>query len=258
MAAGVYEMEDLLPVPLGLSIDAADLAHDVTLGVLFSRGRPLVIEDVHRGCLHTNQEGRGVMGISSYLSPNSMLLMGQGDTLSRFKNWFDAVSPERTTLRKNKELWPPLHTPIMWERNISNRAAAMMHTIGGGFVPPQPPVWSMVTGRASYNDYNSREILGRWIDHPQRLWEVVYIALSSGVETIIHVGPEPNLIPATFKRMSDNVEVQTRGSLGMRALSTAVRRPWLKRVLPARTALLRAPLIEQVMLEDWLLENAPE
>jgi hypothetical protein len=47
-------------------------------------------------------------------------------------------------------------------------------------------------------------------------------------------------------------------SFGMRAVSGMVGRPWLKALLPARTALLRAPLLQHVILEDWLLENAPK
>jgi len=31
--------------------------------------------------------------------------------------------------------------------------------------------------------------------------------------------------------------------------------PWLKRLLPDRAALLRAPLVEQIVLEDWLLSQ---
>ena len=40
----------------------------------------------------------------------------------------------------------------------------------------------------------------------------------------------------------------------MRALSAVIRRPWLQSLLPRRVALLRAPLMKHVILEDWLLE----
>ena len=76
-----------------------------------------------------------------------------------------------------------------------------------------------------------------------------------GIETVLHVGPTPNILPATFKRLRDNVEAQTRGSVGMRALSAVVHRPWLKALLPERTALLRATSVQQVILEDWLLDQ---
>ena len=88
-----------------------------------------------------------------------------------------------------------------------------MQTLPGGFTAPQPPILSLVTGKASYNDYNARDILYRWIDHPQLLWDVVYESLTKGVETMVHVGPEPNIIPATFKRLRDNVETETKGAL---------------------------------------------
>ena len=55
-----------------------------------------------------------------------------------------------------------------------------MHTMPGGFTKPNPPVFSLVTGKASYNEYNAREILIEWIDHPQRLWDAVYETLASG------------------------------------------------------------------------------
>ncbi len=74
---------------------------------------------------------------------------------------------------------------------------------------------------------------------------------------MIHVGPEPNLIPATFNRLSDNIVQQTTGrgigKLGMRAVSGMANRPWLANILPSRTALLRAPAVKQIILEDWLL-----
>ena len=107
----------------------------------------------------------------------------------------------------------------------------------------------------SYSDTNSRELLARWVDHPQRLWYAIDHILSAGIETIVHVGPQPNIIPATFQRLAVDVEAQTRGRIDMRALSTIIRRPWLQSLLPKRTNLLRAPMIQHVMLEDWLLEQ---
>jgi [acyl-carrier-protein] S-malonyltransferase len=93
------------------------------------------------------------------------------------------------------------------------------------------------------------------------LWDAVYETLASGASTVIHVGPAPNLIPATFSRLSENVHEQTSGrswgKMGMRAAAGLARRPWLSTILPSRAALLRAPVVKQVVLEDWLLENAP-
>ncbi len=71
-----------------------------------------------------------------------------------------------------------------------------------------------------------------------------------GIETIVHVGPEPNLVPATFKRLADNVATQMASrsweGMGLRAVGQAVRRPWLAKILPVRSSLLRAPFVQQV------------
>ena len=255
IATGIHDVEGPLTVLLSHADEAAELAHDVSLAVLFSRGPELPLDEVHRQCLRVNSEGRGAIGVSTYISPNSLLLLGQGDTIKRFREHLTDVLPDRIHLRRNRHRWPPLHTCIVWERNIPNRSALMMHTIKGGVAFPKPEIFSLVTGDISYNDYNTRETLTQWIDHPQRLWDAVYATLVRGVETVIHVGPEPNLFPATFNRLSVDVEGQTQGSIGMRALSGMIRRPWLSALLPSRTALLRAPLVEQVILEDWLLDQ---
>ena len=258
IAAGVHDMEGPLTVLLTHANETVELSHNVTLGILFSRGPELPIEEVRRKCLQINSKGQGAIGISTYLSPNSVLLLGQGDTINRFKTDLHTTFPDRVHLRKNKNHWPPMHTCIMWERNIPNRSAVMLHTIQGGFKIPKPNIFSLVTGNTSYNDYNAREILTDWIDKPQRLWEAVYATLVRGIETVIHVGPQPNLIPATFERLRVDVEGQTRGSIGMRALSRFIRRPWLSALLPSRTALLRAPLVKHVILENWLLDQKIE
>lgn len=259
VAGGVMEMRHALRVPLSVAKDCAELAHDSTLGVLFSRGPALDTDAVQRLCLRINQAGQGVIGISAYLSPNSLLLNGQGNTIDRFQDLMSEWLPQRLHLRKNDYHWPPLHTPIVWQRAIPNRCAVMMHTLPGALQAPLPPVLSLVTGKTSYNDRNCRELMDQWIDHPQRLWDAVYETLAQGIEVIIHVGPTPNLVPATYTRLAENVKSQlAKGSwtgMGLRAVSRAVRRPWLAKLLPQRSALLRAPLVEQVVLEDWLLSQ---
>lgn len=262
ICGGVMPMDEALAPPLAMSPDCADLAHDVKLGVVFSRGPVLDFDAIERLCLRVNQAGRGVMGVSTILSPNSVLVLGQQDTVERFGKRMPELLHPAAHLRINPNRWPPVHTPIVWQRCVPNRAAVMMHTMQGGFHAPSPPVVSLVTGKTSYNDFNARDLLRRWIDHPQRLWEAVYATLAAGVETAIHVGPQPNLVPATFKRLSDNVRMQvggrTLGSWGLRAISRMVRRQWLSAVLPSRTALLRAPLVRHVILEDWLLAQNVE
>ena len=76
-----------------------------------------------------------------------------------------------------------------------------------------------------------------------------------GVETVVHVGPGPNIIPATFSRLATNVALQTKDKLPMQTLSSLVRQGWLSGLLPKRANLLRAPHIQHVKVEDWLLEQ---
>ena len=79
--------------------------------------------------------------------------------------------------------------------------------------------------------------------------------LAMGIDTMIHVGAQPNIIRATFKRLAENVVLQTSKRLGMRTLAGISGHPWLQALLPARTALLRAPSVRHVIVEDWLLEQ---
>lgn len=257
VAGGVLELPHALKAPLSLADDCVFLARDVSLGILFTRSAELPLDDVRRLLLRVNSEGQGVIGISAHLSPNSMLLMGQQNTLERFKELAQSL-PVKVQLRRHSERWPPLHTPIVWEKQIPNRAASMLHTLPFRLIEPRPPVLSLVTGRMSYTDYSARAIMHQWVDHPQRLWDAVYETLAMGVRTVIHVGPAPNIIPATYKRLADNVRQQTQDHFSMRMLSAAARRDWLKAVLPQRAALLRAPYVEHVILEDWLLEHAAD
>lgn len=257
IAGGVLDLVAALEVLLPLADDCAQLAKDATLGVLFTRSRELAIDDVRRLCLEVNQEGRGVVGISAQLAPNTLLVIGQHDTLDRLMERVRNSLNIHVHLRKNDQQWPPVHTPIVWQRQISNRAAERMHTMPLLRGDPQPAVYSLVSGTYGYTSSSARDLLCQWIDHPQRLWSGIYETLASGVATVIHVGPTPNIIPATFTRISADVLSQTQESRSLRALSAAVRRLWLRRILPQRAALFRAPFIEQIVLEDWLLDNAP-
>jgi [acyl-carrier-protein] S-malonyltransferase len=259
IAAGVYELPDLLRVPLAMADDCAALAHDVTLAILFSRGPVLDFDTVRRLCLEISQEGDGVIDISTYLSPNSLLLMGQNGTLNHFEKRIHDIFPKQVHVRRHQHRYPPLHTPIMWQRSIPNRTAVMLQQIPGGMRKPSVPILSMVTGAVSYEEFNSRDLIHQWVDHPQKLWDVIYKVLAEGIETVVHVGPEPNLLPATFNRLSNNLAAQIRGrdlgSLGRRTISHLVRRPWLTRLLPSWSVLFRARFMQHIILEDWLLEQ---
>jgi [acyl-carrier-protein] S-malonyltransferase len=257
VAGGVFAMKDALRIPLSMADDAAALAADVTLGILFSRGEQLSLEKVKQILMEINQRGRGVIGVSTYLSPNSLLVMGTGDTLAILSDRLRDILPKGLHLRRNENQWPPLHTPIVWQKFIPNRVALQLHTLPGGFTAPTPPVLSLVSGRISYDNYNARDHLVRWVDHTQRLWDAVYELLTTGIDTVSHIGGEPNIIPATLSRLATDVESQTRGSRRMRALSAVINRPWLKSLIPRQVALLRAPQIKQLVLEDWLLQHEP-
>lgn len=254
VAGGVLTMRDSLNIPLQMSRDAAELADDVTLAIVFSRSDKIISrQNVQRVCAEINQEGKGVIGVSAFLAPNSMLMMGQGDTIERLRKRKKQLSDDRVSIRLNDGKWPPLHTPIVWQKNITNRAQFLMHTVESSFTPPSIPVFSLATGEFSYDGTNTREVIGKWIDHPQLLWEAVDSTLLRGEETVIHVGPGPNIIPATFNRLATNVQLQTKDRFGLRTLSSITRQGWLSGLLPKRANLLRAPHIRHVILEDWLL-----
>ncbi len=255
---GVFTMEQLLPIPLGFANDCVELAADSKMGVLFSRSAVLDLDDVHALCRAVSSEGKGMVGPSAYLSPNTALLLGQGDTLDRVERLIPEFLPEKTNLRRKPQHWPPMHTPLVWQKNIPNRTAVALYHIEGGMEKPKPTVVSCVTGKASYDGVNTRDTLVDWVDHPQLLWDVIHETLVSGVELVIHVGPAPNLIPATFERLSNNVAKQLGNRylhlLG-RSINTSMNRyAWLPRLLP-KAALIRALFLEHVILEDWLLEQ---
>src|SRR5690606_21170326 len=98
IAGGVMEMQHALRVPLAMAEDCVDLAHDVTLGVLFSRGPALDFDSVQRLCLRINTAGKGVIGVSSILAPNSVLLVGQAGTVDHFGELMPEWIPQRLYL----------------------------------------------------------------------------------------------------------------------------------------------------------------
>jgi len=254
---GVYQMEQLLPVPLSLATDCAELTADTTMGILSVHGATLHTEDVEHLCESISRQGHGLIGPSTYLSPYQALLLGQHDTLSLLEREMTRYLPEGVTLRRRPNHWPPLHTPLVWERNIPNRTAMAMHHISGGDVKPTPAVVSCSTGTASYDEWNSRAILADWTDHPQRVWDAMENTLASGAEIVLHVGPEPKLFPTGFERLSHRVMKQLKmrhlDRLGSSVIPSISRSSWLNRKLPANAVLLRAPFLNHIILEDWLL-----
>jgi [acyl-carrier-protein] S-malonyltransferase len=254
---GVYEMEQLLPIPLSLAHDCADLTADTTMGILSSPSGTLEPERVQRLCSAISSQGHGLVGPSTFLSPYQVLLLGQADTLDLLEAAMRDYLPSAVTLRRRPNHWPPLHTPLVWERSVPNRAAVALYHTRGGNQRPKPAVVSCTTGRANYDEWNSRAILTDWTDHPQRLWDAMEHTLSSGAELVIHVGPEPKLIPTAFERLSGKVLKQLKNrhldSLGRRVLPSISRNHWLARRLPHTAVVIRAPFVNHLILEDWLL-----
>ena len=259
--SGLFDIAELVRIPLTLAADCAAMAFACTLGILFSRGPAISEAAVVQLCARITSLGGGTIGVSAILSPNTILLVGQGDTLLRFRESAAAELPQPTQLRLNEHRWPPLHTTILRQRGIADRAAVMLEKMRIGKFPPRPEVASLVTGKCNYAEHNAREILHDWVDHPQRLWDAVCEVLTADVKVVLHVGPEPNVIPATFARLSENIRQQIDADswegYGMRAAATLARRPWLAHLLPNRAILLRAPNVQHIVVEDWLLEHAP-
>lgn len=255
---GVFELDQLAQILFAMADDCAELAKNVTMGVVFSRGPGLSFEDVTRLCMKISSEGAGLISPSTHLAPNAILVLGENSTVQRFQEAIPDFFPERVNVRKNQHKWPPLHTPLVWQKNLTTRAATALATLRGGFQPPSPPIVSCVTGKASYNDYNARDHLVRWCDHPQLLWDALYEMIASGVDIVLHVGPDPNLIPATFQRLNTDISAQLGNTflrrLGRRVISQLALRPWLTPLLSQKAALLRVPFIEHIVLEDWFLD----
>ncbi len=253
---GSFRLDEILPVPLALAEDCASLAPDTSMGILFTRAPVLPEEAVERLCAAVSAEGHGLVAPSAFLSPNTALLLGQGDTISRVEALKDRFLPPKVMLRRNPNKWPPLHTPLVREKNIPNRTAVAMYKIAGNRPAPMPPVLSCVTGKYCPDGANLRELLIQWTERPQRLWDAIDATLAAGVSTVIHVGPAPNLVPATFERLTTNVNKHL-GNKYVRGMIRGMNRmSWLSTMLPHRAALLRAPFLHHVILEDWLLDVA--
>jgi [acyl-carrier-protein] S-malonyltransferase len=252
---GSFRLEELLPVPLALATDCASLAADTTMGILFTRAPVLPEADVMRLCAAVSGEGHGLVAPSAFLSPNTVLLLGQKRTIDRVEALMKEYLPAKAMLRRNPNRWPPLHTPLVRCRNIPNRAAIALYAIAGERPLPRPPVISCATGKFCDDALTCRETLVKWTERPQRLWDAIDATLTSGVGTVIHVGPAPNLVPATFARLSNNVNKHLGNRYLRGIVSSMHRHSWIASMLPHRAALLRAPFLEHIILEDWLLDG---
>ena len=261
VCSGIMPLADAMRIPVALAPDCAELGRDTRMGIVFSRTGELPAAEIDKLCVEITLEQKGTIAVSAYLSPNTILLLGQGKTINRFRTLCRERFDRFVYFRKNPHRWPPLHTPIVKQRAITDRASTRLQSSGGTLAAPKPPIASLVTGSIGYNDYNARQILTDWTDHPQQVWSTVCDTLSQGVKCVVHVGPEPNLFPATYKRLADNITGQssrgTATSIGRRLVEGMIDRPWLAALLPSQATLLRAPSLTHIILEDWLLQHAP-
>ncbi len=261
-ASGAFDSDAVMRIPLTMADDCAELARDTTMAIVFTRGAALDEDAVHEVCETISCEGDGMIGVSAVLSPNTMLILGRGNSISRLKQGLRKRLARKINIRLNDSKWPPLHSPLVRAKHVPDRASMMMSQVPLSPDGPQLPVFSLVTGRKAYHDRKTRNLLRDWSDQPQRLWDVVGQIFARDINTLVHIGPEPNVIPATFRRLADNVRQSTGDwsfeSLGIRAVQKMAQRPWLASLLPKQTNLLRAPKIRHIVLENWLLRHPPK
>jgi [acyl-carrier-protein] S-malonyltransferase len=124
-------------------------------------GREPVVSADHFG-------GHGTIAVSAILTPNTYLLLGQNDTIARFKSQMHEVLPDPAHIKINPERWPPLHTPIVRQKHIPDRAAVMMATTR--WTSAALPSCAVARHRrAQLRRLSRTRHLRDWIDHPQRL-----------------------------------------------------------------------------------------
>ena len=206
IVGGVYALEQILPIPLAGAATAPSWPPTPRWASSSPEGPVLPTQDVERLCSAISSQGHGLIGPSAYLSPNTVLLLGQGDTLDRLEAAMGEFLPEqghrsgatRTTGRRCTRRWSgsgTSRTGRRWPSTTSTGGCGSRRRRCSRASPARPATTSS----------NSRDLLIRWTDHPQRLWDVIYETLAAGIDLVVHVGPEPNLIPATFERLSNNV-----------------------------------------------------
>lgn len=256
VCGGLLPKESAYEIPLRVANDCHALMENSRLAIVFSKSSAIPMLAIEKICLDITREMGETIAVSSQLAPNTLLVIGQGGTLRELSRRIKEMRLDGIVVRTKDHRFPPLHTPIMWQRHISDKASLLLQKAKLADQPPAPPIFSMATGKLDYTPYNARDHLRQWMDHPQRLWDAIDYTLSHGVDNVVHIGPDPNLIPATYNRLRENVASQFQSTMGLMALSYAVERPWLKSIVPQQAFLLRAPGIQQVILENELLANA--
>ena len=97
-------MEQLLPIPLALATDCAELTANTTMGILSSQGAPSADRGRAAPLFARSAAGdKGLIGPSTYLSPYQVLLLGQGDTLDLLEHEMREYLPDRGYLAAQAE-----------------------------------------------------------------------------------------------------------------------------------------------------------
>ncbi len=167
VATGVYSFEAAIAPILRLADEAASLANDVTLGILFSRGPALGYDKIEQLCLQITNEGNGTIAVSTILSPDTCLLMGQGKTLDRFQERMVGVLPEKSRLRKNRHRGRRFTLPSSGKRTFSDRAAVLMEKVPGGFQRARSAHPVVRHRRDRLQRLQQPRDAHRWVDQPQ-------------------------------------------------------------------------------------------
>ena len=78
-------------------------------------------------------------------------------------------------------------------------------TLGASAVP-MTPIYTPHDLKYIANDSGAKAIVCTDVNYGY----VEQVLSETGIETVIHIGAQPNIVRATFKRLADNVEAQTR------------------------------------------------
>ena len=115
-------------------------------------------------------------------------------------------------LRKNNGLWPPLHTPILRDPLHPESCGIALRTMGAWHAIAQPAGAFAGDGQDELQRLQQPRDARALARSSSKLWDAIYEMPSVGVETLVHVGPEPNFCPRHLQRLSDNVTAQFSGT----------------------------------------------
>ena len=146
VAGGVLDLTSALEVLLPLADDCVALAHDATLGVLFTRSRELALDDVQR-LVPGSQSGRsrrrrhfGVAGAEHVA----------GDRSARHARSADGAGARiaaraRASAKERSSVAAGAHADRLATADFQSRGRADAHDAAACWNEPRPPVFSLVT-----------------------------------------------------------------------------------------------------------------